>query len=81
MNIIRKGILEVKCKCDVLQSFKTQILSNNAIIDKQENEGVFNLYINDDSLKVYQDPLISTYVFQNGFSGTNVEYVLVVAGG
>lgn len=77
ITVVRTGVLDVVCSVDPLNSFKAEILNNNAIIDKQAN--VYNLYLNDDSLKVYQNPLYSTHLFTAGFSG--YEYVLLVAGG
>ena len=77
VNAIRKDIMEVHCKCDPLNSFASQILANKAIIDKQQNN--YNLYLNDDSIKTYQNPLISTWKFPNSF-GAAYTYVLLVAG-
>lgn len=77
---IRTGIVEFQCHVDVLSSFKDQILSNKAIIKKQENKN--NLYLDDGSLKVYSKPLsaggIVTKKFPSGFSGHS--YIFIVAG-
>lgn len=77
VDVVRNGILDVHCTCDVLNSFANEILANEAIIDKQETK--YNLYLNDDSLKVYQNPLISTWKFPNAL-GASHTYVLLVAG-
>lgn len=80
ITIVRKGIMDVTLSCDVLESHKTGILANTAIIDKQANK--YNLYLNDDSIKMRQDPLVTCFEFPNGMFDNNAfEYVLCVAGG
>lgn len=74
---VRNNLFEIACHVDVLSSFKTQIRTNRAIIHKSERN--WNLYLNDGSLKTYQDPIIYTKEFSGGFSGTEY-YVLGVAG-
>ena len=73
---IRNGLVEFACHVDVLSSFASQIRGNTAIIKKQENE--WNLYLNDGSFKVYQNPNVLTRAFPSGF--TTQEFVLAVAG-
>lgn len=77
ITVVRTGILDLHCSIDVLESFGSEILANDAIIDKQEKD--YNLYLNDNGLKIRQDPLIQTVYFPNGFGG-DYEFVLVVAG-
>ena len=73
---IRNGLVEFSCHSDVLSSFKRQIRKNSAIVRKQENN--WNLYLNDGSFKVYQNPNVLTKAFPSGF--TRQEFVLAVAG-
>lgn len=73
---VRNGLFELSAHVDVLNSFKDDIRGNTAIIAKQENE--WNLYINDGSLKIYQNPLVQTKKFPYGFD--TYEYLLAVAG-
>lgn len=73
---IRNGLVEFACHVDVLSSFAGQIRGNTAIIKKQENE--WNLYLNDGTFKVYQNPNVLTKAFPSGF--TTQEFVLAVAG-
>lgn len=73
---IRTGLVEITCHVDVLSSFADSIKSNTAIIRKQEND--WNLYLNDGSFKVYQNPIVLTKPFPTGFS--TQEYVLAIAG-
>lgn len=80
ITIVRKGIMDVALTCDVLESHKAGILANTAIIDKQAN--IYNLYLNDDSIKMRQDPIVTCFEFPNGmFDNNTFEYVLCVAGG
>lgn len=73
---IRSGLVEFSCHCDVLSSFATQIIENTAIIKRQEKN--WNLYLNDGSFKVYQNPIVLTKSFPSGFSAQ--EFVLAIAG-
>lgn len=73
---VRNGLVEFSCHVDVLSSFADGIRSNRAIIRKQEND--WNLYLNDGSFKVYQNPDVITKAFPSGF--TTQEFVLAVAG-
>ncbi len=69
-------LVEFSCHVDVLSTYATQIRANTAIIRKQEN--AWNLYLNDGSFKIYQNPNVLTKAFPSGF--TTQEFVLAVAG-
>jgi hypothetical protein len=71
------GMIEIMCAVDVLESWKPYIKQLPAIVARQENQ--WNLYLNDEMFKAYQNPNIQTKTFPNGF--TTQEFVLVVAGG
>lgn len=73
---VRNGLVEFSCHVDVLSSFADSIRSNKAIIRRQENN--WNLYLNDGTFKVYQNPMVLTKAFPSGF--TKQEFVLAVAG-
>lgn len=73
---IRNGLVEFSCHVDVLSTYAEQIKNNTGIIKRQENE--WNLYLNDGSFKVYQNPNVLTKAFPSGF--TTQEFVLAVAG-
>ena len=73
---IRRGLIEFSCHVDVLSSFASGIRENTAIVRKQENR--WNLYLNDGSFKIYQNPNILTKSCPSGF--TTQEFVLAVAG-
>lgn len=73
---VTNKLTEIHCHCDVLSSFAEHIRDNTAIVKRQEND--WNLYLNDGSLKVYQNPIVLTKAFPSGF--TTQEFVLAVAG-
>lgn len=73
---VNMGLVEMTCHVDVLSSFKTQIRANTAIIKKQEGE--WNLYLNDGSLRIYQNPVVLTKPFPSGFN--TYEYIMAIAG-
>ncbi len=73
---IRNGLVEFTCHVDVLQSFASDIKANTGIVRRQEN--AWNLYLNDGSFKVYQNPMVLTREFPTGFN--THEFVLAVAG-
>lgn len=73
---VNSKLVEFSCHVDVLSTFADSIKLNSAIIKKQEN--LWNLYLNDGSFKVYQNPNVLTRPFPSGF--TTQEFVLAVAG-
>lgn len=73
---IGNNLFEVSGHVDVISTYKTAIRRNSAIIRKQQNQ--WNLYLNDGSLRVYQNPQVVTKTFSTGF--TKLEFVLAVAG-
>lgn len=77
ITMVRKNVMDVTLRVDVLETFADGILSNKAIIDKSANK--YNLYLNDDSLKMYQKPLIQQIEFPNALFTQN-EWVLIVSG-
>lgn len=73
---VRDDLYLIRAHVDVLTTFATAIRGNSAIIHRQANN--FNLYLDDGVMKVYQNPIVETYEFPQGFSGHM--YVLTVAG-
>ena len=73
---MRNNLVEISMHCDVLSSFAKQIRTNKAIVSRQEN--LWNLYLNDGSFHVYQNPSVLTRGFPSGFN--TFELVLAVAG-
>lgn len=73
---IRNRLFEFSCHVDVLSTYADAIRENTGVIKRQENE--WNLYLNDGTFKVYQNPNVLTRAFPSGF--TTQEFVLAVAG-
>ena len=73
---IRNGLVEFTCHVDVLDSFKSDILSNTGVIRRQEKK--WNLYLQDAAFKIQQNPMVLAKNFPTGFPSP--EFVLAVAG-
>lgn len=73
---VRNGLYLIRGHVDVLTTFATAIKGNSAIVHRQANS--FNLYLDDGVMKVYQNPIVETYSFPNGFS--DLMYVMPVVG-
>lgn len=69
---------ELHMHVDVLMSFKDEILSQKAIIARQEAK--YNLYLDDGVFMTYQNPKIQTKLFSVEGPFETQEFVLVVAG-
>ena len=76
-DIERDSIWKVSGNVDVLFSHKTEILNNNAVIERQANS--YNLYLNDNIFKVYNKVNLVTKNFNSGFT-RNGSYLLTVIG-
>lgn len=76
MRSIRNDLWEISAHVDVLNSFKNQINNCRGIVKRSKNK--WNLYLNDGSFKVYQNPKVLAKKFPSGFS--TYEFVLAVAG-
>lgn len=74
---VTNSLFEISAHVDVISSFSAEIKANKAIIHRQENN--WNLYLDDGSFRVYQNPMVLTKAFPSGF--TTQEFVLAVAGG
>ena len=77
VKCIRTFVYEVQAHCDVLSSFASEILANEAIVLRQENK--FNLLLNDDVFKCKQNARVQYKRFPSQLGAFN--YILVVAGG
>ncbi|MBP5411785.1 MAG: hypothetical protein J6Y47_00865 [Bacteroidales bacterium] len=77
IEVINNSLFVIHADVDTLYSFKTEILTNSAIIARQEN--VYNLYLSDPAFLAYQGAKITTHKFNYTFD--TLSYVLAVAGG
>ena len=77
---VRNNLWEIHMKVDVLESFKTQIKANKAIVEKSEQSASSNEYFNDGST-FYHDSREYNEIamFQRGFD-TAPSYILITAG-
>lgn len=73
---VRTNLWLVKAHVDVLETYASQILSNTAVVLRQENN--FNLLLNDGVFKCKQDPRISYRKFSSGLGDFN--YILITQG-
>lgn len=76
---IGNNLWRITAHVDVLETYKTQILANNAILDRQTN--FYNTYLNDDEWPVYSYDDVITFKFTSSEFIKAANYVLVVAGG
>lgn len=73
---VRNGLWKISMHVDVLYTYRNQIRSNSAIIERNENE--YDLKLNDGLFRTQQNPRIAQYPFPAGFNTWN--FVLAVAG-
>lgn len=77
---VRNGLWRVRLSVDVLETYKTQIKQMPAIIDKQQNKGNSNLYLNDGSYVIDSRSYNTILNFSGGFNNAG-EFILITAGG
>lgn len=73
---VRTNLWLVKAHVDVLETYASQILSNTAVVLRQENN--FNLLLNDGVFKCKQDPRIFYRKFPSGLGDFN--FILITQG-
>lgn len=78
ITVERTGVWTLDLECDVLESFKSEILSLEATLLRQENE--YNLYFTDPEYKIYPNQQVLTRSFPSGFAETGTFY-LTASGG
>ena len=75
---VRNNLWRVSLKCDVLESFKSDILNSSCIVNKQQNQSYSN-NIDDGSYINRVDSFIEIANYQNGFNADG-EFILLTAG-
>ena len=73
---VRSNLWRVSFHVDVLFTYRAQIKSNSAIIERNENQ--YDLKLNDGLFKTQQNPRIAQFPFPSGFNTWN--FVLAIAG-
>lgn len=71
---------EIRAKCDVLYSYKTDILNSKCILDKAEEPSKSNLYLNDGSFVMESRKYNQVLKFPSGLP-QNGYNILICAGG
>lgn len=74
---VRTGLWRVSFHVDVLKTYASQILANEAVISRSSN--LWNLYLEDNDFKSYANPHIIRKAFPSGF--TTYQLVLALLGG
>lgn len=74
---VNNNIWEISAHVDVLETYKSEILANSAVIRRQAN--IFNTYLNDPEWKVYANEDVVAFKMTSPFS-KQLKYVLAVAG-
>ena len=73
---VRSNLWRISFHVDVLYTYRAQIKSNSAIIERNENQ--YDLKLNDGLFKTQQNPRIAQFPFPSGFNTWN--FVLAIAG-
>jgi len=75
---VYNNMWEISLHSDPLTSFATEIEACEAVIAK--NETSWNLYLNDNNYRCYQNPYIIQKAFPAGFSYANFSKVIAILG-
>lgn len=75
---IHNDVWEVSGHVDVLETYKTQIKANTAVIKRQQSQ--YNLYLDDPEFRTYNYEQIQTKKFPANTFTKNLNFVLVVNG-
>lgn len=78
ITVISDKLIKLSLKVDVLESFKTSIMSQNIIVDKSTNK--VNNYLHDENLIVNVKTKTDIVNFPAGLLD-NGEFILITAGG
>ena len=75
---VNNNVWEISAHVDVLETYKTAILANSAVIKRQASQ--YNLYLDDPDFHAYNYERIQTLKFPANTFNKNLNYVLVVNG-
>ena len=76
IDSVRENLWRISFHVDVLYTYREQIRTNSAIIERNERE--YDLKLNDGLFQTQQNPRIAQYPFPSGFNTWN--FVLAIAG-
>lgn len=77
---VTHNMIEISGHVDVLETYKDEIDKNTAIIARQSSTSFGNTYLDDNLLATYQDTYVVSYNFPQGFSKSEENLILAVAG-
>lgn len=77
---VRNGIWEISFLCDVLMSFKNDILNAYAVIDQTQEYDIFN-YLSSDTFTASVKDKTDIINFSGSSLLSSGEYILITAGG
>lgn len=75
---VNNGLWEISAHVDVLETYKSDILSNTAVLRRQQNK--YNTYLNDPEWKVYANENVVAYKFSATPFSKQLKFILAVAG-
>ena len=77
---IRNGVWEISFLCDVLMSFKNDILNAHAVIDQTQEYDIYN-YLSSDTFTTSVKDKTDIINFSGSSLLSSGEYILITAGG
>lgn len=78
VDFLSQNIIRVNCSVDLLETYKSQILNQIAVLNRSETS--YNRYLNDDNLHINAYKRVQTKSFSNSFSAVSTP-ILIVTGG
>lgn len=72
------GLIAISLHVDVLMTYKEAIRAATGIVRRQEYE--WNLYLQDENYKIYQNTKHRNIAFPRGFGDNEFSYILTLAG-
>jgi hypothetical protein len=75
---VHDNLWEISAHVDVLETYKTAILANNAVIRRQSLK--YNTYLNDPEWKTYAYEQVAAFKFPKTPFSKDLKYILTVAG-
>lgn len=77
ITVVKNNLWQLTCHCDVLMSWKSQILQQQVVVDRQNT--FYNLYLPDTKFIVDARRRVQTYPFPYKFGGQH-SYVIAFGG-
>ena len=74
-EIIKSGLYVLNLECDLLQTYKTNILAMSGIIGRSTN--IYNSMLNDNDLPTQENNIVRILNFPSGFSGDSTILVAI----